>query len=189
MLNGLANAVLRLFRVEPKDETTSAYTREQVAGIIEQSQREGTLSDNAGPLTSAFEFTDQKASDIEVPLADMVLLPPSATPADVQRAVIEHGYSRYVLADKSGEPTAYLHMKDVMEIPAEEFHDPVPPKRLRRLIAIHRDAELEDALSRMRQQGSHVAMSVDHEGTARGLLFLEDAIEVLVGEIHDGTAA
>ena len=75
-----------------------------------------------------------------------------------------------------------------MEVPAEEFHEPVPAKRLRRLIAIHRDAELEDALSRMRQQGSHVAKSVDDQGTTRGLLFLEDAIEVLVGEIHDGSA-
>ena len=189
VLNGLANGVLRLFGVEPKDEATSTYTLEQVAGIIKQSQREGTLSDAAGPLTGAFEFTDRKAVDIEVPLAEMVLLPPQATPADVQRAVVEHGYSRYVLADKGGEPVAYLHMKDVMEASAEEFHNPVPAKRLRRLIAIHRDAELENALSRMRQQGSHVAKSVDDEGVTRGLLFLEDAIEVLVGEIHDGTAA
>jgi magnesium and cobalt exporter, CNNM family len=185
LLNGLANAVLRLCGVEPKDEATSSYTLEQVAGIIEQSQREGTLSDAAGPLTGAFEFTDKLAADIEVPLGDMVLLPLLATAADVQRAVVAHGYSRYVLADESGEPLAYLHMKDVMETPAKEFDDPVPPKRRRRLIAIHRDAELEDALTRMRQHGSHVAKSVDDGGSTRGLLFLEDAIEVLVGEINE----
>ncbi len=40
----------------------------------------------------------------------------------------------------------------------------------------------------MRQHGSHVACCVDETGTVRGLLFLEDAIEVLVGEIHDATA-
>jgi CBS domain containing-hemolysin-like protein len=39
----------------------------------------------------------------------------------------------------------------------------------------------------MRQHGSHVAKSVDESGTTRGLLFLEDAVEVLVGEIHDTT--
>ena len=32
-----------------------------------------------------------------------------------------------------------------------------------------------------------VLFSVDPDGTPRGVLFLEDAIEVLVGEIHDAT--
>ena len=48
---------------------------------------------------------------------------------------------------------------------------------------------LLDALARMRAQGVHMATSVDPDGTPRGVLFLEDAIEVLVGEIHDATTA
>ncbi|MEQ4500245.1 hemolysin family protein [Nocardioides kribbensis] len=188
-LNAIANGVLRLFRVEPKDEATSTFTLEEVAGIVEQSRREGTLDDAPGPLTGAFEFTDKLAADIEVPLADLVLLPPSATPLDVQRAVVQHGFSRYVVTDESGEPVGYVHMKDVMELPLDDFEVPVPAKRLRRLVAIPREVELEDALSRMRQHGSHVAKSVDADGRTHGLLFLEDDIEVLVGEINDMTAA
>lgn len=38
-LNGIANAILRLFKVEPKDEATSAYTLDEVANIVEQSTR------------------------------------------------------------------------------------------------------------------------------------------------------
>ncbi|MBC7632833.1 hemolysin family protein [Aeromicrobium sp.] len=187
VLNGMANGVLRLFGVEPKDEATSTYTLEQVAGIVEQSHREGTLT-QSGPLAGAFEFTDRTAGDIEVALGDIVLLPAAATPADVQRAVVDHGHSRHVLADDDGEPVGYVHMKDVMELEGDEFTRPLPAKRVRRLIAIPRSAELEDALARMRQHGSHVARSVDEAGTTLGLLFLEDAIEVLVGEIHDATA-
>ncbi|MEQ4523488.1 CNNM domain-containing protein, partial [Nocardioides kribbensis] len=48
-LNAIANGVLRLFRVEPKDEATSTFTLEEVAGIVEQSRREGTLDDAPGP--------------------------------------------------------------------------------------------------------------------------------------------
>ena len=188
VLNGMANGVLRLFGVEPKNEATSTYTLEQVAGIVEQSHREGTL-DKSGPLTGAFEFTDRTAADIEVSLDDIVLLAPASTPADVQGAVVARGHSRHVLADDHGEPTGYVHMKDVMELVGDEFTRPLPAKRVRRLIAIPRTAELEDALARMRQHGSHVAKSVDEEGTTKGLLFLEDAIEVLVGEIHDTTGS
>jgi CBS domain containing-hemolysin-like protein len=43
LLNWLANSVLRLFRVEPKDEATSSYTLDEVAGIVEQSTREGLI--------------------------------------------------------------------------------------------------------------------------------------------------
>lgn len=190
-LNAIANSVVRLFRVEPKDEANSTFTLEQVAGIVEQSHREGTLGDTPEPLHRAFEFTDRAAGDIEVPLEQVVVLPQASTPADIQRAVMEHGYSRYVLHDDdgAGRPVSYVHMKDVMEATGEEFHQPVAAKRQRRLISVRRTAELEEALARMRQQGVHMAVSVDEDGTPRGLLFLEDAIEVLVGEIHDATAS
>ena len=188
-LNAIANGIVRLCGVQPKDEAGSTFTLDEVAGIVEHSRREGTLSDADGPLTGAFEFTDKLASDIEVPLAELVLLPTSATVADVQAAVREHGYSRYVLADDSGSPVGYLHMKDVMELPIDDYDRPIPRKRLRRLVSVPRDAELEDALATMRQHGAHVARSVDADGTTRGLLFLEDAVEVLVGKIHDATAA
>src|SRR5829696_1254223 len=49
-LNWTANGVVRLCGVQPKDEATSTFTLEEVAGIVEQSQREGTLPDTAGTL-------------------------------------------------------------------------------------------------------------------------------------------
>jgi CBS domain containing-hemolysin-like protein len=189
LLNEIANLVVRAFGVQPKDEATSTYSLEEVAGIVEQSRREGTLDDRGGTLTGAFEFTDRSAHDIEVPLDQVTLLPADATPADVQRAVAEHGWSRHVLADADGAPLGYVHMKDVMELGPDDFDEPIPAKRVRRLVAVDRDAELEDALARMRQHGTHVALSVDAHGVTTGLLFLEDAVEILVGEIHDMTAA
>ena len=74
-LNGIANSILRLFKVEPKDEATSAYTLDEVANIVEQSTRDGMLSDTTGALTAAFEFTAKTVADVEVPIGEMVLLP------------------------------------------------------------------------------------------------------------------
>src|SRR5690606_35386898 len=115
-LNAAANGILRLFRVEPKDEATSTYTLDEVANIVEQSRREGTLVDESGTLAGAFQFTEKTVADVDVPLDEMVLLPVGATPADVHAAVVEHGYSRYVLAGDDREPVAYVHMKDVMDL-------------------------------------------------------------------------
>ncbi|PZE69285.1 hypothetical protein DEJ27_08345 [Curtobacterium sp. MCPF17_018] len=187
-LNGIANSALRLFRVTPKDEATSSYTLDEVATIVEQSTREGTLADTSGTLTAAFEFTTRKVRHVEVPLAEMVQLSPGATPADVQKAVATRGYSRYVLADGEGSPTGYLHLKDVMDLTGHDaFIAPVPEKRIRRLGAVSRHADLEDALAAMRRVGAHVARSVETDGTTTGVLFLEDIIEELVGEVDDAT--
>jgi CBS domain containing-hemolysin-like protein len=189
-LNGIANSILRLFRVEPKDEATSAYTLDEVATIVEQSTREGVLTDNTGALTAAFEFTEKTVADVEVPIAEMVLLPVSSTPADIQRAVAEHGYSRYILTNGDGDPSGYLHLKDVMDLTtAEKFRRPVPEKRIRRLASTFRGSELEDALATMRRTGAHVARVFDARGNTTGVLFLEDIIEELVGEVQDATSS
>ena len=188
-LNWLANGVLRLFRVTPKDEATSAFTLDEVAGIVRQSTREGMLMDASGTLSAAFEFTTKRVSDVEVPLAGIVFLPVHASPADLQRAVAEHGFSRYILTDAAGAPTGYLHLKDVMDLTGPEvFAQPVPAKRVRRLASVLRDSDLEDALAAMRRTGSHVASSFDANGVATGVLFLEDIIEELVGEVDDVTS-
>jgi len=188
-LNGIANSILRLFKVEPKDEATSAYTLDEVANIVEQSTRDGMLKDTTGALTNAFEFTAKTVADVQVPLADIVLLPETATPADIQQAVARHGYSRYILTDSNGESAGYLHLKDVMDLTSpEKFARPVPAKRIRRLASAFAGSELEDALAAMRRTGAHVARVSDAEGATTGMLFLEDIIEELVGEVQDATS-
>jgi CBS domain containing-hemolysin-like protein len=186
-LNATANGVLRLFRVEPKHEAASTFTLDEVATIVSQSTREGVLTDRTGALTAAFEFTEKKVRDVMVRPETLVSLPPSPTPADVERAVTKHGFSRYVVPDADGEPTGYLHLKDVLDLEETGFELPVPGKRVRRLVTVFVDSDLEDALASMRRSGSHLARAVDGEGSTAGVLFLEDIIEELVGEVQDAT--
>ena len=186
-LNAVANGVLRLFRVEPKNESTSAFTVEEVHLIVRTSTREGVLADTTGALSNAFEFTTKRVRDVAVGMAELVTLPEDATPADVDRAVAQNGFSRYVLLDENCEPSGYIHLKDVLDLDDDEYTEPVPPKRIRQLISLYREMELEDALATLRRAGSHVARVFDENGATRGVLFLEDIIEELVGEVQDAT--
>jgi CBS domain containing-hemolysin-like protein len=187
-LNATANGVLRLFRVEPKHEANSAFTVDEVANIVAHSTKEGVLTDTIGALNAAFEFSAKKVKDIAVGMPHLVSLSEAATPAEVERAVAQSGFSRYVLVNDEGEPTGYLHLKDVLDLDeAGEFDEPVPPKRIRKLISISRGVDLEDALAAMRRSGVHLARVFDEAGATRGVLFLEDIIEELVGEVQDAT--
>ncbi|QTX05209.1 hemolysin family protein [Agromyces archimandritae] len=186
-LNAIANGVLRLFRVEPKSEAASTFTLEEVQTIVDQSRREGVLEDASGTLTAAFEFTAKRVKDVAVPQRDLVSLPPEATPGDVERAVARHGFSRYVLRGADGEPDGYVHLKDVIDLDDDEFDLPIPPKRVRQLVSIWDGTDLEDALATMRRLGTHVARAFDEQGATTGVIFLEDIIEELVGEVQDAT--
>ncbi|GAA3728077.1 hemolysin family protein [Plantactinospora mayteni] len=185
-LNGIANGILRLFRVTPKDEANSTYSLDEVATIVAQSTREGVLVDGSGTLTAVVEFTAKTVGDVEVPLGDLVVLSSTVTPAQIQQAVAEHGYSRYLLT-ANGEPNGYLHIKDVMDLAGSAYTAAVPAKRVRRLAAVRRDSELEDALATMRRGGSHIARVLDDTGGTTGVIFLEDIVEELVGEVQDAT--
>jgi CBS domain containing-hemolysin-like protein len=187
-LNAIANGVVRLFRVEPKNEANSAFTVDEVANIVAQSTKAGVLTDRIGALNAAFEFSVKKVSDIAVRMPDLVSLSEAATPAEVERSVAQHGFSRYVLVDDHDEPTGYLHLKDVLDLEGTaEFGEPVPLGRIRQLISIFEGTDLEDALTSMRRLGVHLARVFDEAGTTKGVLFLEDIIEELVGEVQDAT--
>ncbi len=191
-LNWIANHVVRLFRVEPKNEATSTYTLEEVATIVAQSRMEGVLEDTAGTVAAVVEFTEKKARDIAVPLADLLTLPQNTTPKQIERAVAKNGFSRYVIVDPAGIPLGYVHLKDILraaegEDAATDVVRPIDPARIHHMVPVTENTDLEDALALMRERGRHLAQVRDAAGTITGVLFLEDVIEELVGEVQDAT--
>lgn len=186
-LNAIANGVLRLFGIDPKSETTSTYTLEEVAGIVSHSTREGVLEDRSGALTAAFEFTEKQARDILVPSEKLVTLAHDATPEDVEQAMTKHGFSRYLIRSERGEIEGYVHIKDLLRLGEARIAEPIPAKRVRQMLTISPDTELEDVLARMQDRGVHLARVADSQGHVQGVVFLEDVIEELVGEVHDAT--
>ena len=186
-LNAIANVTLKLFGVRLRDEANSVFTLDQVEDIVEHSTREGVLSDASGTLSNTFEFTEKKVRDIAVELSDVVSFPDTVTPREIEVAVSRVGYSRYPLTDEDGELIGYLHLKDVLDLDLDEMDDAVPTKRIRSLISVPDSMELEDALASMRRVGAHLARVFNRGGKVTGVLFLEDILEELVGEVQDAT--
>ena len=188
VMEALAKSLVRLFRVEPKDEITSAFTVEEVEHILAESRHEGLIEEGQhGLVGAALEFSDKDAVDVAVALSDLVTLPLTATPDDVERLVAKRGFSRYPMLDEAGELTGYLHLKDVLYADDSERDVAVPVKRVRKLATVQAADEVEEVLRTMQRTGSHLARVVDPEGTDIGVVFLEDVIEELVGEVTDAS--
>jgi CBS domain containing-hemolysin-like protein len=186
-LNALANAILRIFGIKPKDEASSTYTLDQVEDIVEHSTREGVLRDTSGTLSNTFEFTEKKVKDVAVALESLVSFDETVTVREIEKAVAKHGYSRYPITGAGAEIVGYLHLKDVLDLDDKQVDQQVPAKRIRNMIALSAQMELEDALASMRRVNSHMAKVLAGDGQIRGVLFLEDILEELVGEVQDAT--
>ncbi|MDI3242635.1 hemolysin family protein [Arthrobacter sp. AL08] len=188
-LNWAANHILKLMRIEPKDEITSSFTLEEVQSIVQESTRHGLVDDDAGLITGALEFSEHTASDVMVPLDKLVMLKANTTPAEFEKSVSRTGFSRFPMLDDDGMLSGYLHIKDVLSIPDAAYHQPIAESHIRSLANLAMSDEIEKAMSVMQRTGSHLARVIGPDGLTQGVLFLEDVIEQLVGEIRDATQA
>ena len=63
----------------------------------------------------------------------------------------------------------------------------MPAKRVRRMANVRRGDEVESVLQTMQDTGSHLARVVAEDGSVVGVVFLEDVLEELVGEVSDAS--
>jgi CBS domain containing-hemolysin-like protein len=186
-LNAVAKSVVRRLGVEPKDEVTSVFTADEVASILAESRREGLIEDHQGLVTGALAFASRDAGEAAVPLADLVVLPVAATPAEVERTVAQTGYSRFPVSERDGALVGYLHLKDILGAKDGERDEPVSRRRLRDLATVGAGDDAEDVVAVMQRTGAHLARVVDADQALLGVVFLEDMLEQLVGEVRDAS--
>ena len=185
VLNGAANVIVRSLRVEIKAEVASTYSHDQVAGLVEESRREGLLDEHEYDLVSgALDFSGGKVDQVLLPLEGLVTIPPSATLVDVEEACAETGFSRFPVTDSVGDVAGYLHIKDVLETDEASRHETIADKWVRPLATVVAGSGLYDALRTMQSRGSHMARVANQSGEVLGVIMLEDVLEELVGEIR-----
>lgn len=185
-LNAIANGTLRLLKVEPRDEISSSYTREEVAALVEESRGEGLLEDDEyDRLAGALGFTEKTVAAVLMPRDTLATVRRGSSAADVEALCAATGFSRFPVEADDGELLGYLHIKDVLEPDEERRLRPVEDKWIRPFAPVTTTDLLHDALEQLQRRGAHMARVVDATGTTLGLATLEDVIEELIGEIRD----
>jgi CBS domain containing-hemolysin-like protein len=187
-LNAVANGILRLLRVQPKGEISSTFTREEVAGLVDESRREGLLDEESYDLLSgALGFHERTVERVLLPAAGLATVTRGTSVAAVEERCAATGFSRFPVVDANGELIGYLHVKDVLEADPARREQPVADKWIRPLATVQPSDRLHDALKVMQARGAHLARVADADGTVHGVVALEDVLEELVGEIRDAS--
>lgn len=187
LMNITANLILRAVGVQPRDEVTSAFTRDEVAGFVEHSHREGVLDfQEEQLLAGALELEEHDARSVLLPIDRIETLPATATAAEVEQASARTGFSRFP-ATRDGEMIGYLHLKDALEGGDEARDLPIDESLIRPLPTVRSKLRLRGALEQMITADSHLARVVDDRGGTVGVVTLEDVLEELIGEVRDAT--
>lgn len=186
VINACANVVLRLLRIEPKDEVNSVFTREEVAALVEESRGEGMIAaDEYDRLAGALGFTEKQVTTVLMRPESLTTVPRGASGAQVEDVCAATGYSRFPVANPDGELVGYLHVKDALEVDEHRRERPVDDKWIRPFASVRPEDPLHLALEVLQRRGAHMGRVVSGEGQVLGLVTLEDVLEELVGEIRD----
>jgi CBS domain containing-hemolysin-like protein len=179
-VNALANAGLRLLRVEPRSEVASVFSDDELSRMVVDAGAAGLLDQrSAQRLRDALELGRRPVGEIVLPAERVVRAPLGITPAGLEELGARTGLSRFPVADDDGRVLGYLHVKDALD--AEPRDAPFPRSALRPITRVGAAAPLDDVLTAMRAGRAHLAAVVDDEGRGLGLVTMEDVLKELVG--------
>lgn len=186
-LNLIANAGVRVLGVEPVDEMDAVHTSEDLHAMITESAHKGALAGfQHRLLTGAIGFSELDAASVMVPRTEMVAVPITASPEEIEHAVLATGHSRFpVFAGDIDHVIGFFHAKDLLEIDDSRRKDRISRKFIRQMLVVPESRKLHPLLLDMRRQRRHFGLVIDEHGGTSGILTIEDVLEELVGEIQD----
>jgi CBS domain containing-hemolysin-like protein len=185
VLNGAANALLRMFRIQPVSELEHVHSPDELRLLVTQSAERGQLNEtDTAMLAGVFDFHEKKARDVMRPRTEIVALPLEATADEVWDVVRRERYSRYpVYSDTMDDVTGVFLAKDLW------LHDSDKPfvlsEHIRPTLYVPDNRPAERVLDDLRKTRFHMAVVLDEYGGTAGILTLEDLIEEVIGDIND----
>src|SRR5690625_10734 len=121
LINGQANAILRVFGVEAREEMASGRSATELAALVRRSAEQGTLDiGTATLLTRSIGIGALTAVDVMTDRVRMTALPRTATAADVVAAARATGHSRFpVVGDDHDDVIGLVNLRRAIAVPYE----------------------------------------------------------------------
>ena len=188
-LNAVSTALVRLFGIKPVDEINTALTINEFRTLLAGARSEGVIDPGEHELLAgALGFRVRSAGSMMVPAERLVAVPRATSVSELEQVVAASGHTRVpVWGAGPDDVLGFVHAKDLLRLPSDARHDPLPLELVRRMRVVSPDMAGRDLLRYMRRSRVHMALVRDAAGTMLGVVTLEDVLEALVGDIYDET--
>lgn len=179
-INAFANALLRLLRVETRNEVSATFSDDELARLVQDAGDAGLVDDrSAERLHHALELGRRPVRDVVMPVDRVLFTRVGTTPEELERLSHESGFSRFPVMDSEGRILGYLHVKDALDAAPRDA--PFPVTALRPIARVRAATPLDDVLTAMRRSRTHLAAVLDEGDRLVGMVTMEDVLRELVG--------
>ena len=186
-LNGLANACLRLVKVEPQDELAQAHGPEELRMLIAASREHGTLPRMEHDLlTAMLGLQKTTVRQVMTPAADIVTVRADAAARDVEKVSHKAGRSRIAVVDNKAL-VGIVHIRDAVRA-TTSGRAATAADLMASPLRVSADLPVAGAVRAMREHRVQVAVAVGiDDDDVVGIVALEDLLEEIIGEFDDET--
>ena len=185
LLSKSATMILKMFGISTLNER-AVFSEEEINQMIFEGKQKGIFDETEEKLIkSVFDFADSTVRRAMTPRIDVEAIDISADQQTIFDIIIEHGYSRYPIYEKSMDNIiGILYTKDIII----HKHNPkliILSELIREPLFVPDSMPLSTLLNIFQKQKKHLAIVLDEYGGTAGIITLEDILEELVGEIQD----
>ncbi|MFT4200627.1 hemolysin family protein [Gordonia sp. (in: high G+C Gram-positive bacteria)] len=187
-LNGTANWLVRRLGVEPAEELASARSPQELASLVRNSARHGSIdADTAVLVDRSLRFGELTAEDLMTPRVRVTTLGPEDTVDDLVRVAADTGHSRFPVCHEGDLDNliGIVHIKQAFSVP----HAHLRTTRLDTLVwpvaTVPASLDGDAVVHQLAAGGLEICVVIDEYGGTAGIVTTEDVIEEIVGSVTD----
>jgi CBS domain containing-hemolysin-like protein len=184
--NGTANWLLKnIFRVDPISEGEHIHSAEELALLVTQSGKSQEVTETEREiLINALGLNELWVRDVMTPRNKVVILDADQPFEKTLEIAMRSKHTRFPLVKGHlDHAIGLIHIKDLFKLIKEPDPDLMQIKR--ELKIVPDTMPLDTLLRFFLHEHAHLAMAVDEFGTPVGIVFLDNVMEELVGDIQD----
>jgi len=186
ILNGTANWLLKkIFRIDPVAESEHVHSADELALLVAESERAQEVTETEREiLINALELNELWVRDVMTPRSRVIALDADQPFEKALELAQRTKHTRFpLIKGHLDHAIGLIHIKDLLRLISEPDPDLM---RIKRELKIVPDTmPLDSLLKFFLREHVHLAMAVDEFGTPVGIVFLDNVIEELVGDIQD----
>ena len=187
VLNGTANWLLKhLFRIDPVSGSEHAHSAEEIALLVTESEKSKEVTETEREiLINALELNDLIVRDVMTPRSEVVVLDVDAPFEKSLEIARETQHTRFPLVKGHlDNAIGLVHIKDMVHLLMSDEHPDLT--RIKRELKVVPDTmPLDTLLKFFLKEHAHLALALDEFGDPAGVVFLDNVIEEIVGDIQD----
>ncbi len=183
LVNMVANQLLRLLGFNPKGETHSALSKEELRTVVAEA---GAMIPERyqNMLLSVLDLESASVEDIMIPRNEIKAIDLDADLDDIVEQIKNSRHTRLPVYRKSIDKVfGLLHLRKILiRMTHSDFNKETIAKSLDKIHFIPENMPLHQLLLNFRRENSRFGLVIDEYGDVMGLVSLEDLLQEIVGE-------